>query len=66
MALQEMTRKVLSYCDIPEEIDKDILDEAGCDVYVEYTADEDSELDNWILENYPELEGIKFLIHIDY
>lgn len=75
--LQEITRKVLSYCDIPEEIARtnSSLEENSSDTYVEYEVtskaeqakfDDDFALDNWIIKNYPELEGTKILIHIDY
>lgn len=75
--LKEITRKVISYCDIPEKIaqENSRLSETSCDVYVEYEVtsaqsqegyDDNFDLDNWIIENYPELEGQKVLIHIDY
>jgi hypothetical protein len=75
--LKEITRKVLSYCDIPKGIAKEnpSINEASCDVYVEYDVtskeeqakfDDNFDLANWIIKNYPELEGTKILIHIDY
>jgi len=69
--LKEITRKVVSYCDIPEDIDKGWLDDLGCDVYTEYSLSSDpkfskTELDEWLEKTYPELIDTEFLIHIDY
>lgn len=75
--LKEITRKVLSYCDIPEEIAKSCasLEETACDTFIEYEVtskerqkdfDDDFTLDNWIIKNWPELEGVTILIEIDY
>lgn len=71
MALQEITKKVVSYCEIPEDLDKGYLDDLGCDVYTDYTVSSDlsysrNEVDDWIAETYPELIDTDFLIHIDY
>lgn len=71
MALTEITRKVISYCEIPEDIEKGWLDDQGCDVYVDYTLSDSAEyshneLDEWLIKNYPELINTQFLIHIDY
>lgn len=77
MSLKEIKRKVLSYCDIPEIISEDspVLKYASNDVYVEYevTSTEEQkkfsdnfDLANWIISEYPELEGEKIFIHIDY
>ena len=71
MALKEITKKVLSYCEIPEDVDKGFLDDLGCNVYTDYTVSSNpkystNETDKWIKENYPELIDTDFLIHIDY
>lgn len=77
MEIKEITRKVLSYCEIPEEIKENDyrLNESPCDVYLEFNVtskkdqleyDDDFELENWIINTYPELEGIDILIHMDY
>ena len=68
---------VLSYCEIPENVADTCsqLKETTCDVYVEHGVtgpeeqkkyDDDFTLDNWILSKWPDLEGEKILIHIDY
>jgi len=75
--LEEINCKVISYCDIPEEIREDnlSLNEVSPDVYVKYNItskieqkkfDDNFELDNWIISQHPELEGKDILIHIDY
>lgn len=75
--LKEQTYKILSYCDIPENIRETCssLEETSNDVMVEYTitSEEDQQkytddftLDNWILKEHPDLAGQKILIHIDY
>jgi hypothetical protein len=75
--MKEQTWKVLSYCEIPREITEkdDITSEAPCDSYIEHTItpkdkqkeyDDDFDLDNWIIDNYPEAEGETILIHMDY
>lgn len=76
MELEILNKKVLSYCEIPEEISQGtFLDELTCNVYVEYTASKKigseklepiNKLDDWIINNYPELIGETFLIHMDY
>ncbi len=74
--LYKIQRTVVSYCAMPEEVTKDShLSELPCDVYYEYSVtrkseqmsfDDDFSVDNWIIDNYPELEGQTILIHIDY
>ena len=75
--MNEQTFKVLNYCDIPSEIsEKDNrLNEAGCDVYVgfipipknlQHRFSSNFDLDNWIIDNYPETEGYKILIYMNY
>ena len=75
--LTMITRRVLSYCGIPEEVAEtnSSLKEASCDTYVDHVVtsredqkgyDDDFTLDNWIIDNWPSLEGDNILIHIDY
>ena len=75
--ITRINRTVISYCDIPEKIRQSntAINEASCDVYVSYNVtpqnkqadfDDDFDLDNWIIKNWPELEGRTILIHIDY
>lgn len=71
MALTEITTKVVSYCDIPQELSqgKWYFEEAGCDTYIDFHLQEDTKWDNvdfWLAKTYPELVGTEFLIHIDY
>ncbi len=71
MALKEITKNVISYCEMPEDLNKESLDNLGCDVYIDYRVSRDlkytrSDLDNWIIKTYPELIDTDFLIHIDY
>ena len=75
--LEEIKYKVVSYCDIPEEITQDsYLQECSCDCYMvqklpnqieldhaKYTL---TNLDKWLIKTYPELIGNEFMIHIDY
>lgn len=74
--LQKKTWKVLSYCEIPQEITQDHwISENNPDSYIELSItprpeqinyDDKFEIENWIIDNYPELEGKTILIHIDY
>jgi len=78
MGLIKITRTVLSYCEIPEKITLStniFLDIYPTDCYVEFRitpkVDQSNyssnfDLDNWIIDTYPELEGMTILIHIDY
>jgi hypothetical protein len=69
--LEEITRKVVSYCEIPEEITENHwISENSSDTYVEYSLNSDlkyskSELDLWLEETYPELIDTTFFIHLD-
>lgn len=71
--LKEITKKVISYCDIPKELTEGhwISEyKNGCFVEVHLDGDEndpDSELDAWFLANHPELaDEDSFFIEIDY
>ena len=77
MSLKILMVPVISYCDIPEEITENniILSEVSCDVYVKINIiskkdqlkyDSNFDLENWIIETYPEVEGKEVLIHVDY
>lgn len=72
MSLQEINMKVVSYCDIPEELVEDHwLSEGSCDSYIPYSLSSNpkygkDELDKWLEEEYPELIDTSFLIHLDY
>lgn len=74
---KEITRKVVSYCEIPQDITEAnySVNEASCDSYIEYEVtsrdqqdefDDDFDMTNWIIDTYPELEGETIFIHIDY
>ena len=69
--LNEITRKIVSYCEIPEELtEKHWISEHGCGVYIDWSLNLDPKTDDdisaWIREEYPELIGTTFLIDIDY
>lgn len=69
--LKEITKKVVSYCDIPEDYTNghwisEYMN--GCFVEVHLDgADPDDDLDRWLFENYPELANEdSFFIEMDY
>ena len=70
LQLKQITGKVVSYCEIPEEITEghwisEYMN--GCFVQVHLEEDEDDALSNWLKETYPELiEEESFYIEIDY
>ena len=74
--LKTITKKVVSYCEIPEGIISEghWLNQHGCDAYIEYHLEDDiediiegDELDDWLRETYPELiDEESFFIHLDY
>ncbi len=75
--MKEIIRKVLSYCEIPEEITEKnySVNEASCDSYIEFKVisredqakyGDNFDMTNWIIDNYPEVEGETIFIHIDY
>lgn len=75
MALKELNLKVVSFCEIPQELTENTyLEEYGCDVYAEFNlylgvpgyTREYSPWEQWIVNNYPELINKRFLIHFDY
>lgn len=70
MALKEITKKVLSYCEIPEKLTENSwLNNYGTGCLVECHIDDDESepLDQWIINNYPELKDEEsFLIDMDY
>ncbi len=72
MSLESITKKVVSYCEIPEELtDGHWLSENNPDSYASFTLDinfgRTAKISKWIIETYPELkEGDNIFIHIDY
>lgn len=72
MALTEITKKVVSYCEIPEELTEGHwISDHHPDAFVECHIDEEDEtidkVQIWLLANYPELKDEdSFFIHIDY
>lgn len=67
--MEEITRKVVSYCEIPEELTNGSwISDYQPDCYVDYTLEvEDDEISQRILKQYPEFkEGDKIFIEIDY
>lgn len=69
MSLEVINKKVVSYCEIPQELtDNHYISENGCDCYIEYSLEDEGKdsISDWIREKYPELINEEFLIHIDY
>lgn len=71
MALKTITKKVLSYSEIPNNIDvPEFIVNADDGLLIECHLDDstlNNELDDWILKNYPELKDEEsFFIEIDY
>jgi hypothetical protein len=77
MNVTQLNIKVISYCEIPEEISQkeSIFESHYPDAYVKINVtsrenqknfDDDFLLENWIIEKNPELEGEDILVHIDY
>lgn len=77
--LESLSLKVVSYCEIPEEIadNHSYLQESTCDCYVKHKVTEieerpnysdDWDLDDWLLDTYRDEihPGDEILIHIDY
>lgn len=71
MALKTITKKVVSYSEIPEGLipEDHWINEQEWNTYVEchIDDDEDDELSIWIKKTYPELvDEESFFIHLDY
>ena len=67
--LETINKKVLSYCEIPQELtERHWITENSCGCYVDFQLEEEGvdELDDWIRENYPELIDEKFMISLDW
>jgi hypothetical protein len=67
--IEEINYKCISYCEIPEEITEGTwISDHSCDCYITYRFNQDSSsnLDLWLIKNYPELMDTTFMIHIDY
>lgn len=68
--LKTITKKVVSYCEIPEELTEghwisEYMN--GCFVEVHLDDDEDNKLSMWLKEKYPELvDEDSFYIEMDY
>lgn len=69
--IKTITMAVLSYCkDIPEGFDYQ-FEEYTCGIYVPWSYNTDPEydqdpLDLYLAEKFPELNGVEFLINMDY
>lgn len=62
-------RKVISWCEIPEEIRSSSLDDFMCGCYVTFTVEEKGKdpMSDWIVDNYSNIKhGEDILIDIDY
>lgn len=69
MSLKQINGRVISYCEIPEELIPNWLKEFPTGCYVEVhldTLDGVGLLDIWFKENYPGIEDETFYIEIDY
>lgn len=70
MSDKRIEGRVVSYCDIPEELVAGTwLEEYQPGCYIECHIDEEeemNELDNWLISNYPGIEKETFFIEIDY
>lgn len=68
--LKEINLKVLSYSSIPTELSHNSwINDYPNECYIMCHIPDDEEkddLDNWIIENYPELQEKEFLIEMDY
>lgn len=69
--LEEIIRKVVSYCEIPKEVRENHWIEeyrsgSFIELKLELDANLDGELESWLRKEYPELIGTKFLIDIDF
>ena len=73
MKLVTITGKVVSYCEIPEELTEDSWvsnypPDAYVQVHIAQEGEEEmDEISEWIVEKYPELmDEDFFFIHVDY
>jgi len=78
LKLKTIQRTVLSFCDIPDDIREAadyLFSGQSCDCYIEYRITPKKyqnenpygyDLDNWLISEYPEIEGRTILIHLDY
>ena len=70
MELATITGKVVSYCEIPEELTEDHwISDYPPDAYVQVhiEGEDEDKVSKWILNKYPELKDEDyFFIHIDY
>ena len=73
MELVTITGKVVSYCEIPEELTSDHwISEYSTNSYIQVHIEQEDEAEvdkvsEWILNKYPELKDENyFFIHVDY
>ena len=72
MELATITGKVVSYCEIPEELTSnhwisDYYPDSYVQVHVEEDGDKMDKVSEWIINKYPELKDEDyFFIHVDY
>ncbi len=72
MALKTIIKKVVSFCEIPEEVTENHwINEHHNDAFVEVHIDTEThvpdKIQDWLVKNYPELiEEDSFFIHMDY
>jgi hypothetical protein len=69
MGLEVINKKIVSYCEIPQELTKKHwLTENSCDTFIEFQLEVEGvdEVSDWIRKEYPELIGEEFMIHLDW
>lgn len=71
MSLKKINGKVISYCEIPQELTKNhwitkYMTGGYVECHIEEELDDEDLVGKWILENYPELKDETFYIEIDY
>lgn len=67
--MKEKTFKIISYCGIPQELtESHYISEYqnGCYCPFSLATKGTCKLSDWIRNKYPELEGVEFLIDVDY
>lgn len=67
--MKEIKGKVVSYCDIPEELIPQWIEEYSpgsfIEVHISDVEGEFDELELWLMKNYPGIEEDTFYIEID-
>ena len=67
--VQEKTVKIISYCDIPDEVEPAWMEENTANSYITHTLDgedDDDELSQWIIKNTTLQHGEQIMIHLDW